>query len=59
MGVAAGLSAFLLVGLLNGLLVGYVGISSILTTLGTMTLVNGLCVLITGGSTISRFPAPS
>jgi ribose/xylose/arabinose/galactoside ABC-type transport system permease subunit len=58
MGVAAGLSAFLLVGLLNGLLVGYVGISSILTTLGTMTLVNGLCVLITGGSTISRFPAP-
>ena len=39
-------------GLLNGFLVGYGGVSSILTTLGTMTLVNGICIVITGGSTI-------
>jgi simple sugar transport system permease protein len=53
-----GLSASLLVGALNGVLVGFVKVSSILTTLGTMTLVNGLCIVITGGSTISRLPSP-
>jgi simple sugar transport system permease protein len=53
-----GLCASLLVGALNGILVGYVKVSSILTTLGTMTLVNGICIVITGGSTISRLPSP-
>jgi simple sugar transport system permease protein len=56
LGLVAGFAASLLVGLLNGFLVGYVGVSSILTTLGTMTLVNGVCIVITGGSTISRLP---
>jgi simple sugar transport system permease protein len=56
LGLGAGFAASLLVGLLSGLLVGYVGVSSILTTLGTMTLVNGVCIVITGGSTISRVP---
>jgi simple sugar transport system permease protein len=58
LGLGAGFTASLLVGLLNGFLIGYVGVSSILTTLGTMTLVNGICIVITGGSTISRLPAP-
>src|SRR5260370_9403850 len=58
LGLSAGFAASLLVGLLSGILVGYVGVSSILTTLGTMTLVSGACVVITGGSTISRLPAP-
>jgi len=57
-GLGAGFAASLLVGLLSGVLVGYIGVSSILTTLGTMTLVNGACIVITGGSTISRLPAP-
>jgi simple sugar transport system permease protein len=57
LGLGAGFAASLLVGLLSGFLVGYVGVSSILTTLGTMTLVNGVCIVITGGSTISRVPA--
>src|SRR5580692_7951351 len=35
LGLGAGLAASLLVGLLSGMLVGYVGVSSILTTLGT------------------------
>jgi simple sugar transport system permease protein len=56
LGLGAGFAASLLVGLLSGFLVGYVGVSSILTTLGTMTLVNGVCIIITGGSTISRLP---
>jgi simple sugar transport system permease protein len=56
LGLGAGFAASFLVGLLSGFLVGYVGVSSILTTLGTMTLVNGICIVITGGSTISRVP---
>src|ERR1700732_54087 len=58
LGLGTGFAASFLVGLLSGFLVGYVGVSSILTTLGTMTLVNGVCIVITGGSTISRLPAP-
>jgi simple sugar transport system permease protein len=54
--VAAGFLASLLVGLLQGLLIGYAGVSAILATLGTMTLVNGACVLITHGSTLTGFP---
>src|SRR5258708_16768904 len=58
LGLGAGFIASLLVGLLNGFLVGYVGVSSILTTLGTMTLVNVICIVITGGFTISLLPPP-
>lgn len=58
LGLGAGFAASLLVGLLSGALVGYVGVSSILTTLGTMTLLNGVCIVITSGSTISRLPTP-
>src|SRR6202030_2866915 len=58
LGLRAGFVASFLVGLLSGFLVGYVGVSSILTTLGTMTLVNGVCIVITGGWTISRVPEP-
>src|SRR5260370_31339449 len=57
LGLGAGFAASLLVGLLSGILIGYVGVSSILTTLGTMTLVNGAWIRITGGRTISRWPA--
>jgi simple sugar transport system permease protein len=55
--VAAGLLASLLVGLLQGVLIGYAGVSAILATLGAMTLVNGACVLITHGSTLTGFPS--
>jgi simple sugar transport system permease protein len=54
--VAAGFLASLVVGLLQGVLIGYAGVSAILATLGTMTLVNGACVLITHGSTLTGFP---
>lgn len=51
-----GLITATVIGLLNGALIAYVGVSPILATLGTMTLINGLNVLISGGSVISGFP---
>ncbi len=56
--IAAGLLAALVIGLLNGLIIAYIGVSPILATLGTMTLVEGLNVLITRGDVISGFPKP-
>ena len=57
--VLAVLSGFLtasLIGLLNGALIAYVGVSPILATLGTMKLLDGLNVLISGGRVLSGFP---
>ncbi|MGV3000671.1 ABC transporter permease [Vibrio sp.] len=51
-----GLFAAVFIGIINGALIAYVGVSPILATLGTMTLMNGLNVLISGGSVISGFP---
>jgi simple sugar transport system permease protein len=54
--VAAGLATAMAIGLLNGLMIAVVDVSPILATLGMMTLVNGLCVLLTRGYVISGFP---
>ena len=56
--VAAGLLIALLVGLLNGWIIAYLGVSPILATLGTMTLIEGLNVLTTRGDVISGVPEP-
>lgn len=45
-----------IIGLLNGILVAKVRVSPILATLGTMTLIDGLNVLISGGKALSNFP---
>lgn len=55
--VLVGFGVAALVGLLNGLLIGYLRVSPILATLGTMTLVKGLAVGLTHGSVIAGFPA--
>lgn len=55
--VLAALAVSALIGLVNGVLVAYVGITPILATLGTMTLLNGLTIVITKGYVISGFPA--
>lgn len=47
-----------LVGLLNGVLVAYLRVPSMLATLGTMTAVKGLAVGFSHGNVISGFPAP-
>lgn len=44
-------------GCVNGLLVSAVGIPAMLATLGTQQLINGISVLLTGGSTLSGIPA--
>lgn len=52
----AGLVTAIVIGLINGLLIAKVGVSPILATLGMMTLINGLNVLVSGGTVISGFP---
>ena len=54
--ILAGTATAAVVGLVNGTLVGYLRVSPILATLGTMTLVKGLAVGLTHGSVISGFP---
>jgi len=54
--ILVGLAAGVVVGLANGALVAYVGVSPILATLGMMTLLSGVNILITKGYVISGFP---
>ncbi|MGH7119413.1 MAG: ABC transporter permease [Acetobacteraceae bacterium] len=44
------------IGLLNGWVIAYVGVSPILATLGTMTMVRGIAIGFTHGNVISGFP---
>ncbi len=55
--IASGFVVAGLIGLINGLLVAYVGVSPILVTLGTMTMVKGIAIGLTHGNVISGFPA--
>jgi ribose/xylose/arabinose/galactoside ABC-type transport system permease subunit len=54
--VLVGLVAGAIVGLANGALVAYVGVSPILATLGMMTLLSGVTIVMTKGYVISGFP---
>jgi simple sugar transport system permease protein len=57
--VAALLAAFCtagMIGLLNGVVIAYLGVSPILATLGTMTMVKGIAVGLTHGGVIAGFP---
>ena len=54
--ILIGLLSGVIVGLINGTLVAYIGVSPILATLGMMTLLNGITILITKGYVISGFP---
>jgi simple sugar transport system permease protein len=55
--VLAGLGVAALVGLLNGFVIAYLGVSPILATLGTMTLAKGLAIGLTRGNVISGLPS--
>jgi simple sugar transport system permease protein len=55
--IVAGVAVGALLGAVNGLLISVVGITPILTTLGTMQLFNGLALVWTGGVTISGAPS--
>ena len=54
--IAAGFAVAALVGLVNGFVIAYLGVSPILATLGTMTLCKGLAIGLTRGNVISGFP---
>jgi simple sugar transport system permease protein len=51
-----GLCATVLIGMFNGVLITKLNIPAILVTLGTMTLLQGVSIVITKGYTISGFP---
>ncbi|WP_140919386.1 ABC transporter permease [Limnobaculum xujianqingii] len=52
----AGLAMAIVIGSVNGFLIAVVRVSPILATLGIMTLLNGINILISRGSAISNFP---
>lgn len=54
--IVIGLSTSALIGFINGIIVSYIGVSPILATLGTMTLLNGISILTTKGYVISGLP---
>jgi ribose/xylose/arabinose/galactoside ABC-type transport system permease subunit len=56
--VLAGIAVALIVGLINGWVIAYLGVSPILATLGTMTMCKGLSIGMTRGNVISGFPEP-
>jgi simple sugar transport system permease protein len=56
--VAAGFVVAAIIGLINGTVIAYLGVSPILATLGTMTMVKGLSIGLTRGDVLSGFPEP-
>jgi len=56
--ILAGLGLAVVIGAVNGLLIAYLEVSPILTTLGTMTLIKGISIGLTHGEVLSSFPAP-
>jgi simple sugar transport system permease protein len=55
--ILAGFTASILIGVINGLLIAGLNIPAILATLGTMTLFQGINLVLTRGYTISGFPS--
>lgn len=54
--ILAGLLSGLLLGGLTGAIIAYLRVSPILATLGAMTLIDGVNLMLSGGSVISDFP---
>lgn len=47
----------MIIGLCNGVLIAGIRVSPILATLGMMTLLKGVNILVTGGSAIANYPS--
>jgi simple sugar transport system permease protein len=56
--VLAGIAVAAAIGLINGAIIAYLGVSPILATLGTMNMCKGLSIGLTRGNVISGFPDP-
>lgn len=52
LGIGAAIAVGILVGLVNGYLITKVQVNSLITTLGTLAILRGLCYIIGGGQTI-------
>jgi ribose/xylose/arabinose/galactoside ABC-type transport system permease subunit len=55
--LCAGIAAGLVVGAFNGFFVGYLGVSTLIVTLGTLNIGRGLALVLAGGSAVYSFPA--
>jgi simple sugar transport system permease protein len=56
--LGAGFVLCLLIGVMTGSIVAYIGVHPILVTLGTQTLIGGISIWLTRGRTLSGFPEP-
>ncbi len=56
--VLIGLALSLAIGAINGVIIAYLEVSPILTTLGSMTLIKGISIGFTHGDVLSSFPSP-
>ena len=56
--VLIGLVLSLAIGAINGVIIAYLEVSPILTTLGSMTLIKGISIGFTHGDVLSSFPSP-
>lgn len=54
--VAVCLAIAAITGILNGIVIAYVGVAAMLVTLGTMTLFDGISLNLTKGGSVSGFP---
>jgi len=55
-GIAVGLAVGVLIGVINGLIITEIGINPFVTTLGMMSLLRGLVLVISGGQNVSNLP---
>jgi simple sugar transport system permease protein len=56
--LVAGFVLCVLIGLVTGAIVAFIGVHPILVTLGTQTLIGGISIWLTRGRTLSGFPEP-
>lgn len=54
--VGVGLGVGMLIGVVNGVLVAHIGINAFITTLGMMSILRGLLLVVTRGTNISGLP---
>ena len=57
LGLACGMLAGLAVGAANGFVVGYLGVSPLIATLGALNIGRGLALVIAGGTAVYSFPS--
>ncbi len=55
--ILIGLGAGALAGLLNGIVIEYLGIPPLITTLGSLYVIEGVVVVLTGGNSVFPLPA--